>query len=166
MRRRHWYSRPLSQLDPLFPLLTRAECELRQPVEADRESLARLMLSAYRGSVDDDGETLDDTRQEVSAYFAGRDARPLLGSSWLCLVSDELASACLAGWWEAGRVPVIAYVMTDAGHKRRGLAAAALRATLQSLQGQGFAEVRACITEGNTASERLHARLGFVRVAA
>ena len=41
------------------------ELELRPVQAADAPSLAELMIDAYRGTMDDDGETYDDALAEV-----------------------------------------------------------------------------------------------------
>jgi len=44
--------------------------QLRNPTQEDTCALAELMLSAYRGSVDDAGETLGQATDEIERYFA------------------------------------------------------------------------------------------------
>ena len=57
-------------------------------------------------------------------------------------------------------------VVTAAAAKGRGLGATAVRAALSSLAAAWVTEVGAVITDGNTASERLLASLGFERIGA
>ncbi|MDQ3688512.1 MAG: hypothetical protein M3406_00465 [Chloroflexota bacterium] len=55
---------------------------VRLPAPDDMESLAALMLDAYHGSVDADGdETLEMARDEVSSFLAGQSGKPLLEHS-------------------------------------------------------------------------------------
>ncbi len=138
---------------------------LRAPTAADAEQLAALMLDAYRGTVDDGGETLDDARGEVRSFFEQGIDPPLLACSWVAQAGDELVAASLAAFWTQRGSPLIAYTMARAAHKRRGLARLLVARSLDNLRAAGYAEVRAVITEGNLPSERLFARLGFARVS-
>lgn len=130
------------------------------PALTDAEALAALMLDAYRGSIDDDGETLTEALAEVRGYFA----RPAwLATSALGRTGAGVAGACLVEWWPAVGAPLIGYVMTAARWKGRGVARALLQNSLASLAAAGQVEVWAVITAGNTASETLFQRAGFRR---
>jgi RimJ/RimL family protein N-acetyltransferase len=83
----------------------------------------------------------------------------------LAFAGPQLVSACLAGYWDERQQPMIAYVMTRAEWKTRGVGQQVLWAVLQALREEGHREVRAVITEGNVPSERLFGRIGFHRVS-
>ena len=116
------------------------------------------MLDAYLGTIDYDGETIDEARAEVAGYL---DGSPLLEHSFVGMVEGSIVSACLVGTWEHG--PLIGYMMTAAEHKSRGLASHLLDHSLAALAEAGEAEVSAWITEGNLPSERIFLRAGFER---
>ncbi len=64
MATRHEYWLHLDQYQP--PAIQTAHgLTLRQPTLADDAALAALMLDAYRGTIDDDGETLEDASTEI-----------------------------------------------------------------------------------------------------
>lgn len=133
---------------------------LRPPVADDRIDLARLMLDAYLGTIDYDGEGIDEAVAEVAGYLAGS---PLLEQSVLAVVDGDIASACLAGRHDGGAI--IGYVMTAAAHKGRGLGRLVTETALTLLREAGHDTVDAWITEGNTPSERIFTGLGFRVVA-
>jgi L-amino acid N-acyltransferase YncA len=54
--------------------------------------------------------------------------------------------------------------MTTAAHKRKGLAHKLLRHALASLFNAEKTSIYACITDGNTSSEKLFKKLGFQRI--
>ena len=60
---------------------------------------------------------------------------------------------------------MIAYIMTKSSEKRRGLARYLLTSVLSRMRNAGHSEVRAVITEGNTASERLFRDAGSKKIA-
>jgi GNAT superfamily N-acetyltransferase len=127
-------------------------------VEADPDALAALLLDAYRGTIDDDGEGEDDARAAIDHYLGQLvppysvivelDGRPV-SLSFVVLVQGR---------------HYIDPVATSAAHKRQGLGVEAVGTSLRRLNRDGVDEVGAVITDGNLASERLFARLGFRRV--
>lgn len=134
--------------------------EVRAPDSADAEALAELMLNAYLGTIDYEGETIVEAREAVAEYL---DEEPILECSRVASSDGGLMSAVLACSWSDG-APLIAYAMTEPVHKGHGLAATLLGDVLGLLAGAGHEHVHAGITNGNHASERLFLRAGFVVV--
>lgn len=165
---RHEYHLSLSghtlepSLDPSVELAS--GLEWRQPVSEDQEALAALVLAAYRGTIDDEGEDLDGARAFVAESFS---ESPLLGSSWLACTAGAagvpISAVLLRRWREQ---PLVTFVVTHPDYKGRQLASTVVRRALSSLVSAGEARAVAFITEGNTPSVRLFARLGFQRVRA
>jgi RimJ/RimL family protein N-acetyltransferase len=135
----------------------------RQPTCSDLDLLAELMLDAYTGTIDYDGETVADAQREIEDYFA---RHPLLHHSLVYAEHEAIRCACLVSYVEDRGTPLVAYVMTAQHWKRQGLARRALSGTLCSLSNARYDRVLATITEGNTASERLFAGMGFRRLMA
>ena len=135
----------------------------RNPSPADKQALAELMLDSYRGTIDYDGETLEDARREVDSYFSNLDSS-WLECSWLGLIGKDLACACLVGFWKDRDSPLIAYVMTASHWKGNRLATSGVSRSLHALAEKNCVRVHAVITEGNVPSERVFTRLGFSRV--
>ncbi len=136
---------------------------VRADMVTGRSSLADLMLSTYEGTIDHDGESLDDARAEIDKYLDDTELTPLLNCSWIFFAGSRLVSACLVSWWDSRRCPIIGYVITDPDWKNRGIAAELLQETLHSLLEHSYTLVRAVITEGNIPSERLFTRASFIR---
>lgn len=142
-----------SAISPVTPRWT-----VRTVGGSDREQLATLILDAYRGTVDDEGE---DHEAALSAV-----------DEWLSRL--QLTHSVVVE--QDGRLIAVSFVVNVAGReyidpvatvssrKREGFGRAAVGFSLQSLHEVGVREVGAVITDGNTASERLFASLGFVRV--
>jgi RimJ/RimL family protein N-acetyltransferase len=160
MATRHHYR--LNLTERAFDKPSLPHLELRPLSGDDIPSLAALMLDAYRGTIDYDGETIDEAQREVESFFSGSYGQPLLDCSRLGFVGNELVTACLVAQW--GDFPLISFVMTGAAWKNRGFGRAILQAVLYLLAKAGHVEVRAVITEGNRPSERIFAQVGFVRV--
>lgn len=156
------YVLTLSDLTLPQPPTTNHSLALRALYPTDLEAVAVLMLEAYRGTIDDSGETLADAHDEVHAYLVGQRGGPaLLQESCLGFVNNRLVAACLVTQGETGQQPLIAYVMTHADWKNQGIGQALLTATIQALKRSHYPTVCAVITQGNTPSERLFASFGF-----
>ncbi len=137
---------------PLSPGVRNLECR-------DLRQLAELMLDAYAGTIDSEGETLEDAIDEVGAYFG---AEPLLRHSFLLERDGSILAAVLVSFQE--RNPFIPYVITAPKHKNQGLAASITSSALDSLKTAGFSTAVLFITDGNAPSEALFAKLGAKRV--
>ena len=143
-----------------------APAGLRRPTDDDAEALATLMLDAYRGTVDFDGtETIETARREVDGYFSGESGAAMLDVSRVVDDDDDerLVSAVLVSAYED--LPLIAYVMTAASHKRQGLATALLCESLTALADLGQHRAHLWVTAAN-AAVRIYTRLGFHDVPA
>jgi hypothetical protein len=128
---------------------------VRNPVAGDADALARLVLDAYRGTIDDEGENIDDALRFVQPALS----EPLLAASWLALDGERPVSMLLVKRWR--RRPLVHVVATHPDYARRQLAATLLERTLAALSSAGETVLDACITQGNTASLALFTRRSF-----
>ncbi|MEN8040442.1 MAG: GNAT family N-acetyltransferase [Actinomycetota bacterium] len=131
------------------------DVEIRRIAVTDRDRLAQLMLDAYIGTIDYEGETLVEAIDEVDAWL---DGTPMLDHSFCAVVGDDLVSAVLVSFLEFD--PLIRSVMTHPEYKGSRLARAVTDAALATLSQTGHSRVVLYITQGNTASERLFDALG------
>lgn len=135
------------------------QASIRPLVRSDRCALAELMLAAYVGTTDYEGETLTEAFAEIDDWLGGT---PLVGDSFGACVGGRLVSAVLL--MSVGDAPLIAFVITDPEYKRVGLGRAVVEAAIMSLNGAGHEHVVLWITKGNTPSERLFESAGAIRV--
>ena len=136
-----------------------ADPQARAPTLADAEALAALMLDAYRGTIDDEGETLDDARAAVRQLFDGEFGAMLWAVSEVSARAGRLVSATLLTRWQER--PFVAFMMTAPGQQRQGLARAGLRRAINRLAAAGDTVLRLVVTQGNTRAEALYESLGF-----
>jgi hypothetical protein len=108
--------------------------ETRAVTRDDAEALAVLMDDAYRGTIDaEPGQDLDDARSEIAATFAGAYGTPMLEASVVAVEQDELVSASIVTRFEGS--PFVAFTMTRASRKGRGLSRAVMTRTVRILAG-------------------------------
>ena len=108
---------------------------IRRPLLEDRQVLARLMLDAYRDTIDDEGGTLADAENELAKTFAGEYGQFLAEFSFLALDGDEPVSASLVTRYEGA--PFLAFSMTSPSWQGRGLARRLIRESMLALKTGG-----------------------------
>ncbi len=127
-------------------------------------ALAALFHAAYRGTLDDDGETLEDWQARMSQFERGDFGTPMWSVSELCRPPSPtglgpLRAATLVGLWN--QHPLVLFVATAPGQRRQGLARAGLTRTINRLAAGDEPFVRLVLTEGNVAAAGLYESLGF-----
>ena len=150
---------------PMELQLTRQEpstsCVCRTVRESDREDLAILLYAAFRGTIDDEGETFSDALSEIDRTFTGDYGDLLLDCSFVIEHGEFLASACLIGQSGPDDVPLVVFSMTRPDTQRRGLARFLLQQSIDALLDRGHERLTLIVTEGNTPAQRLYTSLGF-----
>ena len=137
-----------------------ADAAARPPSPQDAEALAHLLHAAYRGTVDDEGETLDDTRGVVAQLMAGEFGDWLASASEVVERDDAIVAATLLTLWRDG--PLVAFTATLPAYQRQGLARAGLQRAFNRLAAGDEPWLRLVVTEGNTRALALYDSLGFV----
>lgn len=132
----------------------------RQPTPADAEALAVLMLEAYAGTVDDEGATLEQARDEVRKTFADEYGRYDASVSRVLEIDGALANATIVTSFRDQ--PLIAFSMTSPAFKRQGLARAGMQQAIAALAAAGATQVQLIVTKANTPAVRLYESLGFI----
>jgi len=138
--------------------------QVRAPTAADATAIAELMLAAYRGTIDDEGETPQETLDVVRRLFAGEFGAVLWNISEVTERAGRLVAATMCTVWQ-GR-PFVAFMVTAPECKRQGLARAGLTRAINRLAAAGDPLLRLVVTAGNTPAEMLYASLGFVAESA
>ena len=131
----------------------------RCPSIDDMESLAHLMVDAYRGTIDDQGEGIDDARAEIRRVFEGAYGPFLATSSDVVERDGAIVAATLVTRWQGS--PFVAFAMTAPAWKRSGLARASLQRCMQHLVAAGLHRLALVVTCGNAPAERLYETMGF-----
>jgi len=137
------------------------QCDDCRAVSAAGDLLAvsQLMLDAYRGTIDDDGETLEDAMSEVQKTFASEYGTFWEDCSFLIERDGQALSAILVTLWR--EAPIISFVMTHPSAKNQGLAALLIKQSINALLARGYTELYLFVTKGNLAAQHLYEKLGF-----
>ena len=135
--------------------------DVRTPNAEDVEDLAILLYAAYRGTIDDEGETFTDALGEIRELLDGSYGEFLPDCSFVVEEREFLVSASLITWWEPHGAPLVAFTMTRPEARNRGLATRVLNASMSALLDHGHDRLTLVVTEGNAPAQRLYASLGF-----
>lgn len=124
----------------------------------DAEAIGRLQERAYRGTVDDEGESLEQFVLETRATLEGKYG-PFVSkaSFWVEHQGQPIAATIITIWKSR---PLLAFSVTDPSHQRKGHAQKLIRLSMQALARLGYEEIELGVTEGNPAM-RLYEKLGF-----
>lgn len=127
----------------------------------DIPALARLLLDAYKDTIDDEGETLDDALQAMQDTFAGTWQTGTLLESCSFLIEEwgEPLACTLVTWWH--EQPLLAYVMTHPTAQNQGMGRFLIQKSANALLAQGHQELSLFVTKGNLPAQHLYERLGF-----
>jgi ribosomal protein S18 acetylase RimI-like enzyme len=117
------------------------------------------MLAAYRGTVDDEGETDADAVAEVERTLAG-EYGPLLPDASFAVNDDaHTVGALLVTLWEG--TPITTYLVVHPEMKRQGLGTFLLATSGNALVRAGYTHLDLFVTEDNEPAVKLYRKLGF-----
>jgi len=137
---------------------------VRRVLPTDKEALAILLFAAYRGTMDDEGDSFADALTEIEKTWAGDYGRFLPTCSFVREEGEFLVSACLISYFEPHGAPLVVFLMTRPEAKRRGLARELLERSMRALAEDGYSRLTLLVTAGNEPAERLYASLGFSEI--
>ena len=131
-----------------------------RPVErSDVPILGELMLAAYRGTVDDEGETLEDAVAEVGQLLDGSHGPFLFDASFVAEDEDGPIGCSLVAIWES--VPLLCYLVVHPRAQRRGVGTQLIAMTGNALAAAGHPELDLFVTQANEPAVGLYRKLGF-----
>ena len=129
---------------------------------ADAPELAKLMISAYRGTHDYEGETEAQALEEIERTLAGTygdfDPQASLGR-W---EDGTLISAVVVTHFEGA--PLFAFCMTAAGRKRIGHCKQLMLRSLAVLAEHGHSAAHLYVSSANAPALTLYRQLHFTEV--
>jgi ribosomal protein S18 acetylase RimI-like enzyme len=128
----------------------------------DARVLGELLHAAYRGTVDDEGESVEDAVGEAGRTLDGAYGPVLWACSRIVVGEAEgvgLAAAVVTHAPELGAL--LAFSVTRPEVQRRGFAAALIQRALSEAHALGHERLSLVVTEANTPALALYRKLGF-----
>lgn len=155
VRIRNWMRIAVTKLH--FPMSLDFDCKHVDLTHA--KSLALLMDSAYRGTIDYEGETLEQCLAEMHDTINGKYGPFIQEASFVLYHENKSVAAVLVTEWKG--YPLVAHTMTDSRFQGKGLAKFLLGRSVSALSNTKWKELFLVVTEGNIAAEKLYLSVGF-----
>ncbi len=143
-----------SPVSPAFSITT-----LRPVTLDDSQNLGELLHKAYKGTVDDEGETELDALHEVVETFDGKYGTFSWTTSLVSEIESSLVSSSLVTL--LGGIPHLAFTVTLPQYQNNGIGSHIISQSAELLRDEGFYELRLVVTRSSPAIN-LYRRLGFV----
>jgi GNAT superfamily N-acetyltransferase len=127
----------------------------------DASALGVLMERAFRGTIDDEGETLEQFVGEMRETLRGKYG-PFVFEASFCVEAPDtgkLVAASLVTIWN--ELPLLAFSATDPEFQGKGLGTALIERSIFRMKELGYRELHLGVTDGNAPAQRLYAKLGF-----
>jgi len=125
----------------------------------DVHALGALMLAAYRGTVDNQGESEADAVAEVERTIGGGYG-PLLGDgSFVVEEGGWIVGASMTTLFHSD--PFLTYLVVDPEMQRCGIGTFLVAASGNALLSAGYARLDLFVTEANEPAVNLYRKLGF-----
>jgi ribosomal protein S18 acetylase RimI-like enzyme len=126
---------------------------------SDVPALGALMLAAYRGTVDDEGETEADAVAEVERTLSGEYGSFLSDCSFAVNDDARIVGASSVTVWEG--TPIATYLVVRPEMKRQGLGTFLMASSGNALVRARYTHMDLFVTEANEPAVRLYRKLGF-----
>jgi ribosomal protein S18 acetylase RimI-like enzyme len=131
----------------------------RPPTEQDKLELAQLLLDAYRGTIDQEEESIEQALAEIVRTFAGEYGPFMPAASRVVEREGKLVSATLLTRWKDR--PFIAYAVTHPQWQRQGLAKSSVLSAMHAVHAGGDELLSLVVTLKNEPAFTLYQSLGF-----
>ena len=143
------------------PAALPAGFELRQLRPDDETALGQLMYDAYRGGVEDHGETPEHHAAEAIKTIDGGYGPMIWAASWCVLRGGEVVATTVVNDWDDVGETGLSFVLTHPTARGRGLATSLICRSAEVLTAAGHRDWVLAVVPDNPAL-RLYERLGFV----
>lgn len=140
------------------------DVDIREVRATDALAVGRMMWAAFRGSSDDEFDTVADAEAEVFQTLDGKWGPFLAEASLVAVLASEVVSAVLLVLDDAhDRAPLLAFAVTAPERQGQGLGGWLIENAVRSLDALGITELHLAVAPMNRAL-RLYERLGFAEV--
>lgn len=134
--------------------------DIRHPVLADAETFGALLLDAYHGTVDYEGEDLAASIEAAKSFMGAEDFTPLWDACFALMEGERMKAISFVADFED--MPLLVVTATEKAAKRTGLASQLIELSLDALHKLGRPTLRLWVTCANTPAVAAYEKLGFV----
>jgi GNAT superfamily N-acetyltransferase len=134
--------------------------DVRHPAPGDAETFGALLLNAYHGTVDYEGEDLAASIVSAGEFLDGIYFPPIWEASFAAMKDGRMSSISFVADFEG--IPLLVITATEKTAKRTGLASQLIEHSLDALHRHGRPALRLWVTCANTPAVAAYEKLGFV----
>jgi ribosomal protein S18 acetylase RimI-like enzyme len=143
-------------------LVAPVQLETRAPRGDDYGAFGALLLDAYKDTVDDEGETLEEAEEEAKKALGGGYGTVLWDASFVVSRGGVFQAISLVVEGETG--PLLAFVATAKACQRQGWGAKLISLSLDALARSDHETLELHVTASNAPAINLYERLGFQKI--
>ncbi|HEY9733357.1 MAG TPA: GNAT family N-acetyltransferase [Drouetiella sp.] len=125
--------------------------------------LGELLYVAYKGTIDDEGQSLEEAHSEAIETLQGRYGHIIWPASFIATEATdaEIAVSCCVVTDSEKFGPLLAFVATHPDFQKRGLARTLIAKSIDALRDVDVHLVKLVVTNGNESAMSLYRKLGF-----
>lgn len=127
--------------------------------QSDFVVLGSLMYESYKGSIDYEGETLEESIQETKETLAGKYGELNAPSSFVAIEDGKAVAAVIFVSYQKENMPLLAFTMTHPKYQNRGLSQGLIKMSINSLVEQGYEQC--CLVVTDQPAQSIYEKLGF-----
>jgi GNAT superfamily N-acetyltransferase len=136
--------------------------QLKPITPQDITKVATTMLEAYKGTLDQQEDTLQEVILEVEKIINdGYGPFIAEASYWIEINNEAAAVICINLWNEK---PLITEIYTGRKFLHQGMASTLIRKSMNTLKRMGYDEIILYVTAENSDALQLYEKLGFMQV--
>lgn len=128
-------------------------------MEMTSNTFATLLFTAFHGTVDDEGETVDDWIHEWQGMVSGKYGALLHDMSFALYDKQELIGCIVCSEFKG--VPLILYVAVAPDYRGKRYAAALIEKVLEAGVNRAFPAVYLVVSNDNESAVKAYQRIGF-----
>lgn len=150
----------MSMICQTRPLQRPGKSDVRHPDVGDAETFGALLLDAYHGTIDYEGEDLAESIEAAKSFMSGEDFTPLWDASFALMDDGRMKAISFVA--DSDDMPLLVVTATEKAAKRTGLASQLIELSLDALHRMGKPTLLLWVTCSNTPAIKAYEKLGFV----
>ncbi len=150
----------LAQPVPVPHRPPRGQGRVRNLKPGDALGLGELMFVAYRGTVEDEGQTLAAHEEDARLTLGGEYGSVVWAASFILLAAEGMVAATVVTDWTERAETLLAFALVRPHAQGHGIGGALIAQSAAVLRDMGRPDWVLAVAPGNPA-QRLYERLGF-----
>lgn len=140
----------------------KSQHQVKRISPGDTLKIAKTMLGAYMGTVDQHEETIDEAVLEVEKILNDGYGPFIVEASFLIEKENDACAVICINLWE--NKPLITEIFVGENYVKQGMASTLIKISMHELFLMGYEEIVLYVTVENVNAVKLYEKLGFITV--